>query len=881
MIDEARGFGAWLKQCRKALDLTQAELAQRVGCSVRTIEKFETGERRPSKQLAALLIHHLQIPPDEHATFMQRARAQPALAPSHSAPATQAPAGSAIPSHRHNLPAPPTALVGRKTELVTACALLRRPYGRLLTLTGPGGIGKTRLALEVASELLDDFPDGVFFVPLAPLGDPELVLSTVAWTLGIKEQQGESPFDSLKRELRTKQVLLVLDNFEHLLPAAVHVAELLAACPDVKVLVTSLEVLHLRGEKELPVPPLTLPDATQMASAEHVYHSEAVHLFVERAQDARLDFVITNENAPAVAEICVRLDGLPLAIELAAARIHLLPPQALLPRLSSRLKLLTGGHRDLPARQQTLRGAIAWSYDLLDAGEQQLFARPAVFVGSRTLEAVEAVCNAEGDLELDVLDGIASLVDKSLLRQEAAQADEPRFVMLETIHEYAREQLEASGEAEAVRRWHALYFLQLAETAEPHLTGPAQVAWLQRLEAEYDNLRAALQWTLGTEATPAANVKLGGRLAASLGQFWDRQNHPSEGRQWLERALEQDRHHGAVDVAVRAALCLWLGQLTERLGDLEAARTHWEKSAALYRQLGDKQGTGRALSLLGNSVWRDTGDAAAGLALVDESLALAREVGDKWGLAFSHLMMGTWAFGTGDTSSGCKHYEQSLALARESGDKRQIARGLLALGIVAASEGDVARGRAYDEEALVVSREIGDKVWTACALNNLGFQMLQQEDVTAAQPFLEEAVTLIREVGNREMIGTFQHSLALAVLAQGDSARAAALLKDSLLLFREMGSKGGFTFCLEGMAEVAVARKQDPVGALRAARLLAAAWALREAIDDRHQPTERSAYVRVVATVRAELDEATWEQAWAEGQSMTIEQAVEYALGGS
>jgi predicted ATPase/class 3 adenylate cyclase len=483
--------------------------------------------------------------------------------------------------YRNNLPIQPTPLVGREKEVAEVCLRLSRPEVRLLTLTGAGGTGKTRLGLQVAAELTDEFEDGVFFVSLAAISDPELVVPDVAGTLGVKETGGQPLLKSLEYYLREKHILLVLDNFEQVLEAAPMVSELLSAAPNLKVLATSRISLGLYGEYEYSVPPLDLPDLERAPSVERLSQYEAVRLFVERAQAAKADFSVTNENAPAVAEICHRLDGLPLAIELAAARIKLLTPQAMLARLGNRLKLLTGGARDLPERQRTLRGTIRWSYELLEEGEKVLFARLAVFSGGGTLEAIEAICDAEGDLPVDVLDGVSSLVDKSLLRQEEEEGGEPRFVMLETIYEYAREKLENSGEAETIKRAHAEYFLALAEKAEPKLTTAEQGAWLERLETEHDNLRAALSWSLGRK-----DQELALRLGGALWRFWFLRSHLSEGLQWLGEVLSL---RGGF-TALRAKALNGAGDLVWSQGNYDRAKELYEESLALSRQLGDKRG---------------------------------------------------------------------------------------------------------------------------------------------------------------------------------------------------------------------------------------------------------------------------------------------------
>src|SRR5829696_8319575 len=450
----------------------------------------------------------------------------------------------------NNLPAQPTPLIGRGRELGEVCDLLRAEGLRVLTLTGPGGIGKTRLGLQVGAELLDEFEEGVFFVALAPITDPALVPSAIAEALGVVEAADQPLEEALKDYLRSKELLVLLDNFEQVLGGAPLVGQLLSACPKLKVLATSRSVLRVYGEQEYPVPPLELPSPGRLPPIDRLSQYEAVRLFIERAKAAKPDFSVTDENAPAVAAICARLDGLPLAIELAAARIKLLTPAAMLERLGSRLKLLGGGARDLPERQRTLRGTIEWSHALLDEGEQVLFARLAVFSGGRTLEAIEAVCDAKGDLPMDALEGVSSLLDKSLLRQEEGPEGEPRFVMLETIHEYTRERLGASGEAEEVRRLHAEYFLALAEEAEAELSGADQLAYLERLEAEHDNFRAALTWSLERASVTAL------RMAAALARFWEKRSYFSEGSSWLEAAvrLSESVEAATADSATRAKL---------------------------------------------------------------------------------------------------------------------------------------------------------------------------------------------------------------------------------------------------------------------------------------------------------------------------------------
>jgi predicted ATPase/class 3 adenylate cyclase len=455
-------------------------------------------------------------------------------------------------SRPNNLPLQPTPLIGRQREVAEVIDRVQSEEVRLLTLIGPGGMGKTRLALQAAGDLLEEFEDGVFFVALATITDPDLVPSTVAGPLGVKESAQQPLIESLKNYLQKKHLLLLVDNFEQVLDGASVVGELVAACPTLKVLATSRTPLRLYGEQEYPVPPLALPDPRVLPPLEVFTQYEAVRLFVERARSVQPNFEVTNESAPAVAEICARLDGLPLAIELAAARVRLLPPQKMLQRLGNRLKLLKGGARDLPTRQQTLRGTIDWSYDLLEEDEKTLFGRLSVFAGGRTLEAIEEICDPEGDL-VDGLERVESLLEKSLLRQEEGPKGEPRFVMLETVHEYAREKLVESGEAEEIQRAHAEYFLALAEEAAPRLRTPEDRQWLERLETEHDNLRAALSWAL-----ERGESELALRLGGALGIFWHGHGHLSEGRNWLEEALATDERASAVARVKALEALFWL-----------------------------------------------------------------------------------------------------------------------------------------------------------------------------------------------------------------------------------------------------------------------------------------------------------------------------------
>ncbi len=635
---------------------------------------------------------------------------------------TDFPALKTLDARRTNLPAQPTALVGREREISEVCGRMREPGIRLLTLTGPGGTGKTRLGLQAAADLLDEHRDGVFFVALADINDTALVPTTMAGALGVVESAELPLEDVLKEYLGRRELLLVLDNFEQVLDAAPLVGKLLSACPKLKVLATSRATLRVYGEQEYPVPPLTLPDPGRLPPVEMLERYEAVRLFAERARAVKPGFVLDGD-APAVAEICARLDGLPLAIELAAARTRLLPPKAMLKRLGDRLKFLTGGARDLPGRQQTLRGAIDWSHDLLDEEDRHLFRRMSVFAGGRTLEAMEAICDAEGDL--DVFAAVESLLEKSLIRQEEGPEDEPRFVMLETIHEFAREKLGESAEAEEIKRAHAEFFLALAEEAEPELTGPDQAAWFRRLEAEHDNVRAALSWASG-----GGDAELGLRLLGALMDYWLYRGHLSEGASWLEQALHGDR---GASVPVRAKALLTAGALGNYQADHKRSESFLEESAALYREIDDKRGLARALSGLGNNV-ADWGDWRRADTLYQESVDLARDLRDKKRVSQMLNNLGWAALCQEDYERATEALQEGLAVAQSQENQGLVGAIELNLGWVALGQGDHARASALFGEALERFRMLEDPVNIAeCLEGSAGLAGAQGEGERAAR----------------------------------------------------------------------------------------------------------------------------------------------------
>ena len=642
-----------------------------------------------------------------------------------------------------NLPHPLTSFIGRAREIADVTRLLAG--ARLLTLTGSGGCGKTRLALQVAAGLQDRFPQGVYFVALAPLDDPDLVLPTIAGVLGVPESGGVPLATILQNYLREKTLLLLLDNCEQIAAAGPALADLLAASPGLRVLATSRAALHLYGEQEFLVPPLALPEAGPGDPGATPAESEAVQLFVARARDVQPAFVLTPETAPAVAEICRRLDGLPLAIELAAARVKILSPPAMLARFAP-LQLLTGGARDLPARQQTLRGAIAWSYDLLTADDQQLFRRLGVFVGGCTLDAAEQVAGGEGPPAGDApafhtLDGLAALVDQSLLRRRDTAEGEPRFGMLETIREYALEQLRAAGEAAAVRARHAAYYLALARTVALELRGPRQVAWLEYLEGEHDNLRAALTWALEQGAAGTALP-----MVEALAWFWSLRGYLAEGRAWIERTLALPG--AAARTATRARVLNWAGALAYRQSALGPARTLLQEGESIFVEVGED--SGRAYSLtLGGVVTLYSGDPAGAWAPLEESVRLFRRTPDRWGLGLALRNWGEAAQARGDQAARRALLEESVQIFRAVGDNWGCALALNSLGAVERDVGANGRAAALFAESLAMFRALGDKQGLAWGLAQLAGVAGGAGDPERAARLFGVAATLLAAISAR------------------------------------------------------------------------------------------------------------------------------------
>ncbi len=780
-MDAERSFGDWLRQRRKALDLTQDELAQQVGCSAITLRKLEAEERRPSKQIAERLAEVLQVASEERSAFLRFARGDPFAAPS-TAIAESVKHGGETPARSHNLPIQLTSFVGREKEIGEVKRLLST--SPLVTLIGAGGCGKTRLALQVAAGSVAEYPNGVWLVELAPLSDPALVLPTVAATQDLREVPDRPLAKTLADHLHPKSLLLVLDNCEHVIQACAELAEtLLRTCPNLKLLATSREALNIAGETALSVPSLSLPDVHRTTDVARMTQSEAVRLFVDRALAVKPDFHMTEANAPIVAQICLRLDGIPLALELAAVRVRALSLEQIAARLDDRFRLLAGGSRTALQRHQTLTALMDWSYDLLSEAERTVLRRLAVFWGGWTMEAAEAVCMGKGVEAAEVLNLLTHLVDKSLVVVDEHKGV-TRYRLLETIREYALRRLLESGEAETIRRQHASFFLILAEAVK--LRDETWGVWLKRFVSEHDNLRAALDWAFETDPD------LGLKLVDVLGRFWFYSGYLSEGRGYLMRALEVTKAAGFT--SRRAEVLHDAGRLAWQQGDYASARALLEESATLYREVGDKRFLALSLIFWGRIEAVLHGPQAA-LALQEEGIAILRGLGDL--------------------------------------GKFYLANGLSYLGTSVAAQGDEETAHALQEESAALFREIGSKEFLATPLGYLGYLALRR----------------------------------------GNYAEARSLFEESLRLWR--GShQWGIAWRLEGFAGLAAKEGQPH----RAVRLYGAAQALLDSVGARLDPIDRDGYDQYVIAAREQLGEAAFNANWAEGEALTMEQAVDLAL---
>jgi predicted ATPase/class 3 adenylate cyclase len=725
----------------------------------------------------------------------------------------------------NNLPIQLTSFIGRAHEMAEVKRLLDTT--RLLTLIGSGGAGKTRLSLQVAADLLgaQRFSDGAWLIELAPITDAALVPQAIASALDLAEEQNRPLMQTLTNFLRNKNVLFVLDNCEHLIDACARVADaLLHACPGVKFLASSREALGIAGEKTFRVPSLSLPDVGSLPSPETMTQYEAIHLFMDRAAAVQSTFRLTPANASAIAQICYRLDGIPLAIELAAARVKALKVEELSARLDDRFRLLTGGSRTAMPRHQTLRAMMDWSYDLLSENERVLLRRLSVFVGGWSLESAEAVVGHDAILSDLVLDLLTSLVDKSLVNVDE-QGEQTRYSMLETVRQYALNKLIESGEAENIRGKHLRYFTRFAEEAEPQFDGTEQARSLNRVETDHDNLRAALDWSHQTDE----GAELGQRIACALAEFWVTRGYMTEGRSRISLALESAPER----TTRRANLLSHAANLAYRQSDYPATRAYAEQALAIFRELNDKRGISEALFRLGNTATEE-----------------------------------------GDYETAPRLFEQALSLKRELKDTKGTARALLNLGWAALRPGNYALATVRLEEALALHRSNDDKSGTAFALSGLAEVAVREQNLEQASRLIEQSLAIRKEIGYKWGIGVSLGTWAWIAMRQLDWDAALVRLRESIRVRREIGDKGGMAWCLERLAEVAIATQDDE----RAVRIYGAAASLRAAMGSVIDPVDQPEYERNILQLKARLGEGALAKIWAAGYGMSMEQSIADAL---
>lgn len=845
-----------MKQRRKELDFTQIELAETAGCSIDSVRKIEAGSLRPSRQLAELLAKALKIEPDTTQAFVTFARTgesgqmfakQETKVPAEPSSPFDSAFDTAQPPT--NMPVALSPFIGRENEVARIHTLLWQSSVRLVTLMGPPGIGKTRTAVEAATRLMPDYPHGAFFVPLAPVTEPERVWSTLARTLDLEEAPDVPIFETLRAYLRPRKMLLIMDNFEQVMGAASGLVELMVMAPQVKVIVTSREALRVRGEKAMVMPLMGLPNPDDAPL--NMMESEAVALFVQRAQDINIDFALDDSNARSVAAICHKLDGLPLALELAATRLEVLSPQGLLERLEHRLAVLQDGLRDLPPHQRTLRHAIDWSYSLLSSTEQAIFRRMSVFAGGSTMPAVEFVAE-DAASSSDVLKNVASLVSKSLLQRATDKYNEPRFGMLEAIKEYATELLNTSGEVEEVGLRHAQFYLEMAKESKPQLLGSNSIEWLRKLESEQNNLHNALEWwlkearyTVASDPETWVSVDPILEMAGALGHYWTRHGHINEGQVWLRRAL------AAVDAMIDS------GVRAEELSE------HTQKAwSAVLLDMG--------VSLYYQGEYAET------VHYYSSALPITQRLGDKLSLARALHNIGTVSQLLLRFDEALNYYEESLALVRELGEKRLMAHSINSTATILHSLNKYKEAQALYRESLEICRELDDKLMIATILGNLAMLSIELQEYEPAHSILEESLALHKLLGSREGLARTLKDIGDLALHKKEYKEARRNLDEGLLIHHEMKVLYEIAQNLEVRVRLMLALSKPE----QATIFLGAFTGIREVMQHPMGQSELAPYQELMVETHRQLEPTTWERAWARGQALSndLDALVAYAL---